>query len=246
MRKIVMLLAFLFLSFIGLEAQNDFRFGFQLSPSFSWMSTDNNKINSNGTNLGLKLGVLGEYYFRENYAFMGGLGFSFNHGGTLKHDIGGNFWPDSNLSNPDLNTGDIPLSNGVNLKYGIQYVEIPFGLKMRTQEFGYLRYFAEIPVFTLGIRSQARGDISANGDNNAEKENIKDDVSLLNLSWGLGGGVEFGVNESTSIIAGLFFQNGFIDVTNNDATQYFGSDEKPREGSKGTIKAITLRIGVMF
>jgi len=229
-----------------LEAQNDFRFGFRLSPSFSWMSTDNNKINSNGTNLGLKLGVLGEFYFRENYAFIGGLGFSFNHGGTLKHDIGGNFWPESNLSSPDLNTGDNPLQDGVNLKYGIQYVEIPFGLKMRTQEFGYLRYFAEIPVFTLGVRSQSRGDISANGDNNAEKENIKDDVALLNLSWGLGGGVEFGVNESTSIVAGLFFQNGFIDVTNNDATQYFGSDEKPREDSKATIKAITLRIGVMF
>jgi opacity protein-like surface antigen len=246
MKKIVMLSAFFFIALLSLKAQADFRFGFQMSPSFSWMQTSDNKINANGTNLGLKLGVLGEFYFRQNYAIIGGLGFSFNSGGTLKHDIGGNFWPDSDLSNPDLNSEPNSLQDGVNLKYGIQYVEIPFGLKMRTQEFGYLRYFAEIPVITLGVRTQARGDISANGNNNTEKENIKDDVNLFNLSWGLGGGVEFSLNESTSLIAGLFYQNGFTDITNDSANKYNGLSDTPRENSKGTIGSITLRIGVMF
>ncbi|MEL6923599.1 MAG: hypothetical protein AAFO94_06075 [Bacteroidota bacterium] len=117
MRKIVMLSAFLLSVISASQAQGDIRFGFQLSPSFSWMSTDNNRINSAGTNLGLKLGVLGEFYFRPNYAFIGGLGLTFNQGGTLKHDFGGNFWPDSDLSNPNLNMGDNPLQDGVQLKY---------------------------------------------------------------------------------------------------------------------------------
>ena len=50
------------------------------------------------------------------------------------------------------------LPDGVNLKYHIQYLEIPFGLKLRTKEFGYLRYFAEIPIFSLGFKLQARGE----------------------------------------------------------------------------------------
>ena len=245
MKKIVTLAVFFSIAFSSINAQTDFRFGFQLSPTFSWISTSDNKINANGTNLGLKLGVIGERYFRENYAIIGGLGFAFNQGGTLLHDIGGNFWPDSKLSNPDLNTEVNSLPDGVNLKYGIQYIEIPFGLKMRTQEFGYLRYFAEIPVFTLGIRTQARGAISGTDNLDTTKENIKDDVSLLNLSWGIGGGLEYVINGNTSLVAGLFYQNGFIDMTNDKATQYIPS-ENPKEDSKGTIGSITLRLGVMF
>ena len=246
MKKIVMLFAFFFIAYFTTQAQGDFRFGFQMSPSFSWMGTNDNKINGNGTNLGLKLGVLGEYYFRQNYALLGGLGFAFNSGGTLKHDIGGNFWPESELSNPDLNSEPNSLQDGVNLKYGIQYVEIPFGLKMKTQEFGYLSYFAEIPVITFGVRTQARGDITSNGTTDSEKENIKDDVSLFNISWGVGGGVEFGLSENTAIVAGLFFQNGFTDITNDKATKYNGLSDTPSEDSRGTISSITLRIGVMF
>ncbi|HQU60765.1 MAG TPA: PorT family protein, partial [Saprospiraceae bacterium] len=92
MKKIVAIPAFLVLSLIMLHAQNgNVRFGFQLSPAFSWMSTSTNKINTNGTNLGLKLGMVGEFYFQENYAVTSGLGFFFNTGGTLLQERPGNF-----------------------------------------------------------------------------------------------------------------------------------------------------------
>ena len=198
MKKIA--LAICFMSFLvgNIFSQGDFRFGIQASPSFSWMGTDDNSINNNGTNLGLRLGMVGEYYFAENYAFTSGLNFAFNQGGTLRHDTGGNFWTRSELSNPDFNNSETALPDGVNLKYSIQFVEIPIGLKMRTQEFGYLRYYAELPIFTIGIKTQAVGDIT--GTNiMTEKENIKNDVNSLNVSWGLGGGVEYTINSSTSL-----------------------------------------------
>lgn len=245
MKKIVMLSTFL-CSFAWIaSAQQDFRFGFQLSPSFSWLSvSDDNKINGNGTNLGLRLGVIGEYYFRSNYAFIGGLGFAFNQGGTLKHDIGGNFWPNSDLNEPAINSDDFSLIDGVNLKYGLQYVEIPFGMKFRTQEFGYVRYYAEIPVITLGILTQARGAVSGNTID-TEKEDIKDDVNFFNASWGVGGGVEFSISERTALIGGLFFQNGFADVTGDDGKKYQNGQTTP-ERSKAANKNITIRLGVMF
>ena len=162
MKKIALLFTFLLFMSAKIYSQTNFRFGFQVSPNFSWLSTDDKFINGNGTNLGLKLGMMGEKYFTnsENYALSFGIGFAFNQGGTLNYDSdgqfeGGNYWPESDLSDPLFRT----LPEGINLKYSIQYIEIPFGLKMRTQEFGYFRYFIE-PGFNLGLKTQARGAIS--------------------------------------------------------------------------------------
>lgn len=212
-------------------AQNDIRFGFQVSPNFSWMQTDDNTINQNGTNLGLKLGLLGEFYFQENYAFVGGIGFAFNHGGTLLSDEANkNLWPNSEIP-PEID----PSQAGVSWKYNLQYVEIPVGLKLRTKEFGYLRYFAELPVFTIGIKSQARGTISVQGVEE-EKIDIKKEVTSVSLSWGVGGGAEYSLSGSTSLMAGLFYQRVFSDMT-KDVTG---------DNSKGVSNNITLRLGVMF
>lgn len=246
MKKIAAFLSFLFLMSNFSNAQ-EFRFGFQVSPTFSWIASDDNTINGNGSNLGLRLGMMGEKFIGggDTYALLFGIGFAFNQGGTLKHDTGGNFWTKSDLSDASLNMGDNPLPDGVNLKYGIQYVEIPFGLKMRTQEFGYIRYYAEIPVFTLGIKTRAQGDIS--GTNvSAENENIGEDVNLLNFSWGIGGGIEYTINDNTALIGGLFFQNGFMDVTDDGGNKYLGAGSLEKEDSKGSISSLTLRIGVMF
>lgn len=243
MKKIATVLSILIFMGIELSAQSQFRFGFQLSPNFTWISNQETAINGNGSNLGLKLGVIGEKFFAANdsYSFSFGIGFAFNQGGTLRHDVGGDFWPNS-LSETDVRRS---LPDGVNLKYGIQYVEIPFGLKMRTQEFGYFRYYVE-PGFTLGLKTQARGSVSGAGELNVDDIPIKKDVNFINLSWGIGGGVEYTVGESTAIIGGLSFQSGFIDITDNDAETKPAGQEPVSEDSKATIKSLTIRLGVMF
>lgn len=239
MKKIVAIAAFLSLS-LSMMAQDDIRFGFQLSPSFSWMNTNTSKINPSGTNLGLKLGMTGEYYFRENYAFTSGIGFYFNNGGTLLHDFGGAYWPNS-----DLPSSLDSLPNNVKLKYSIQYLEIPVGLKLRTREFGYLRYFME-PAITIGLKTQARGTIEGTGVKSDEKYNIRKEVNLLNLAWGIGAGVEYGISENTSLVAGLGFQVGFTDVTDDKGQVFDPERGTQRERSKGTNNSITIRLGILF
>ena len=224
---------------LNFDFDKELRLGFQLSPSFSFMSTDDNLINGNGTNLGLKLGMMSEYYFRENYAITSGLNFAFNHGGTLRHEVGGDFWAKSELS--DLSLHELP--DGVNLRYHIQYLEIPFGLKMRTREFGYLRYFAEIPTFTLGFKLQARGDVRGTSNLDRERENITEDVNLFNLTWGFGGGVHYALSENTALVGGIIYRQGFADVTDDGG---FRSDGMTREDSKGIIKSVTIRFGFLF
>lgn len=249
MRKIIAFFIFISLFYQASFAQTDFRFGLQASPSFSWMTSNDNQINGNGSNLGMKLGVLGERYFAENYAFVFGVGFSFNTGGTLRHDQGGVLWADSDLSSELLRV----LPNDINLKYGLQYIEIPIGLKMKTQEFGYSRFFAEIPVFTFGINTKARGDITGvSADFTTSDEDIRKDVSFATVSWGLGGGIEYSIGENTTLIGGIFYQATFTDVTDNSGLLYLYDDdmdiieELGNEDSKGTIGSLTIRLGVMF
>ncbi len=251
MKNILTFLFALVLLFPDVKAQTTFRFGFQVSPSFSWMDSDAKQISKNGTNLGLKLGARGEYFFAERYAITSGIGFHFNAGGTMLYEVGGIFWPNADLSSEDFRI----LPPEVDLKYSIRYVEVPLSLKMLTPDIGRdLRMFVEIPAFFIGFRSQARGDISKAGDLTTNDEDIQKDVNLLSLSWGLGAGGEYILRGSsggdTNILFGLFYQQGFTDVTVNKGTAIsdeFGipNDDNP-EDSKAIIRAITLHIGVMF
>lgn len=241
MKKIVSLSAFLLVSLVLVQAQNEIRFGFHVSPSFNWMTTNSNRINASGTNLGLQLGMLGEYFFRENYAFTGGLGFAFNKGGTLLHENGGVYWPDS-----DLGAAFDTLPSNVKLKYGIQYVEIPIGLKMRTNEFGYLRYYLE-PSLMLAFKTQARGTVTGTGiGDQLEQINIRNEVNPFNVAWGIGAGVEYAISESTSLIGGINLQFGFADVTKDNGTEFDDTRGSIDEDSNGKTNNVTIRIGVMF
>jgi opacity protein-like surface antigen len=243
----------------SIEAQNSIRFGFQVSPNLTWLNSNDNTISREGTNLGLRLGVMGEYYFTDRYAITGGLGFAFGQGGRLIHETGGNFFTESELTNPILNAGQKPLPDGVELGYKIQYIEIPLGLKMRTDEIGYLRYFAEIPIFTLGFRAQTKGSILTS-DIDEEDLDINKDVTPINFSWGVGGGIEYSITSNAVLVAGIYYSNSFIDITDNDANkagEFIDAGIDPNdpsddnfvtlpEDSNVNIGSITLRIGVLF
>jgi hypothetical protein len=253
MKKIVLAVTFLlFLTSQAVQAQKTFRFGLQTSPTWTWMRTDDKKIEGVGSNWGFRLGAVGEYYFATNYAFFGGLGFGFNQGGTLQNGYPkGNFWPNSDLVTPLKQ-----LPQDAKLHYRLNYVEIPFGLKMRggSTEDNPLRFYAELPSFTIGFVSKALGDIRGDNDlpdaqsDDALDINIRDEVRGLALSWGLGGGIEYELTSNATLVAGLGYQQGFTDVTDNKGLVSRESAAEPsvKEGSKATIRGIILRVGIFF
>ena len=71
---------------------------------------------------------------------------------------------------------------------------------------GIIRYFAELPVFTIGFLTQARGAITGT-TMDTDKEDISKDVNSFAFSWGLGAGIEYGLGTQTSIVAGIYYQN---------------------------------------
>lgn len=245
-------LAVLFLlpSLAFAQLPGDLQFGIQASPTFSGMSTNDNLINRDGTNLGLKLGVIGEYYFRENYSLHSGIGFHFNAGGTLFYEdqfTRADIWRES-LDNT-LASGVLPdtLSGGLGFKYDLQFVEIPIGLTLRTREFGYIRYYVR-PAIHLGFLTQSRGRVK-NAGFISEDENfdISKEVNSVNLSWSIGGGLEYSVSEGTALIGGIAFQSGFADLTTDKGTTLQREGRSPREDdSKGRVNSIVIMLGVMF
>lgn len=239
------------------SAQNsNLRLGFQISPTITKMKTDDSTIDSKGGNLGIRIGALGEYYLSENIALTSGLNLSFHQGGKLIHTIGGNFFPNSTLSNDVLNTGDKPLPEGVKLTYSLQTLDIPFSLKLRTKEIGYFRPYIELPMLRFSFTTQARGDIEGAGVS-SEKENIRKDVAFANLSIGAGIGTEYAISESMSFVFGIYLNSTQIDVTSNEAYKAFANPNdtpgnpdddfiRQDEDSKGKISGWTVRMGILF
>lgn len=243
MPRIVVSLALVLACCTALTAQRPFQFGFQLSPTFSTMNTNDNLINSDGTNLGLKLGLISEIGIGENYAITTGLGFHFNAGGTLFYEDRYDrvdIWNDTDI------VADTSFAGGTSFKYNLQFVEIPFGLTLRTREFGYLRYYFQ-PLVTLGFSTQSRGNVKNVGFVDEDEDfDIGSEVNALNLSWGIGAGVEYLISEETFLIGGLAFQSGFADLTRDRNTTLTRDGNESRDDSRGKINSIVLRLGIMF
>ncbi len=226
---------------------SNIRLGIQTTPTTTWMSTDDNQIVGKGTALGFNLGFMGEYYFAENYSLATGVSILFNQGGGLTYNYDGNFLPRSaedRVLTPTAPQFD-SISAGATINYHVQYIEIPLSIRLRTNEFGYLRYFAELAIFTVGVKTKALADIENNTfRNDTEGENITSDISPVAIKWGLGGGVEYSISPQVSLIGGVFYTGSLLDIVKNSETEIFVSGME--EDSKSNIQSISIRIGVLF
>ena len=160
---------------------------------------------------------------------------------------------------------DLSLVPGTTIRYNINYLEIPFGLKLRTNELGqsYLRAFFHIPMVTVGIPVSARATVDAptqttNGlpgyytNEPSKGENIYKDITFLQLSLGTGAGVEWSPNDDGGLrlVGGFYYNYGFIDAVKKN--QFFDNTTDPNNPTFKENKARTgfhnigLRIGIIF
>ncbi len=280
LRKFSLLTAFM-ACVVYTQAQG-FKFGVHVDPLISLMaSSDQKNVIPKGANLGFSFGVEMEYYFSEgqNYAFTFGGNFSLNKGGKLSYPDGGRLLPKSELDDAayfDNQTGlsasqtqtsgtNLPLVPGATVRYNINYLEIPFGLKLRTNELGqsYMRAFFHLPIVTIGVPVSAKGVVDAPRPTSllipgyyttepSKGENVYKDIIPLQFSLGTGAGVEFSPNNEGGLrlVGGFYYNYGFLDtvkknelfdnVTNPGAPTY--KENKARTG----FHNISLRIGVIF
>lgn len=219
---------------------------FHIAPLFSRLNSSSDYIDANGINLGLKLGATVNFKMADWMGVVGGFDFTLWSGGQLLYRQGGNFLPNSHLSNPDFNTGDKPLPDNTNIRYTLNYIEVPVGLQFEFPVNPDVGIFARIPVITLGVRNKARGQIEA-GSVLLEKEKIGNDVAFFNFMWGMALGVDFKRwNRDMSLM--MFLNSGLTDVTRNKGKQVItsegGSQQVIKEDSKAALNQFGIQVAI--
>jgi opacity protein-like surface antigen len=155
-----------------------------------------------------------EFNFSDRYAFATGIDITYR---------GGKFKTVTQI--PNASGGD-SINTSTSSSYTLQYIEIPITLKLKTNEIGYLTYYLQAGV-APGWNIRARSSFSSTtqittGGNtvtsSAEGDgiDIKDNINNLNFSMIIGGGVEYTLSGSTVMLAGIQFNNGFLDVFDDD------------------------------
>lgn len=272
----------------SLEAQTKpIKFGVHTAPTISFMGSNERRVVPAGANVGINVGVEMEFYFnqKDNYALTGGVAFLSGVGGRLRYEYanGGVLLPNSELDQLSFQaqingqTENLPgvgdnayLTPNTTVRYRTNYLAVPLGLKLRTNELGssFFRAFFHIPIITPMFAISARGSINAPGPNDggglddvqafadseftgpfhgeSTRENIYRDVFPLQVTLGLGAGVEFSPQEEGGLrlIGGIYYESGLIDVTKRHGPAVLISErqQNPRTG----FHLISLRLGVIF
>ncbi len=204
---------------LSLQGQGQTKFSVHVDPQFAWFGSDDESVEPAGSIFNLQFGLQMDRYFEQNYAFHLGIGIN-NLGGNL-------FYTDSTSF---VSKGDTIFSApGTSMKHNLQYLDIPLGLKFKTEELGYATFFLQ-----LGFNPMININASSTSDDGSfDDENIRENIHVFNLGYHAGIGVEYRLGGSTAAIGGLRWTSGLTDVTNND-------------GANITTKSISIHLGILF
>ncbi|MCD4711315.1 MAG: PorT family protein [Bacteroidales bacterium] len=205
---------------ISLHAQTPpMKFSVHVDPQFAWFNSDEETVEPDGSIFHIQVGLQMDYFFAENYAFALGVGIN-NLGGTL-------LYSDSTEFSSKGET--LLVEPGQSVKLNLQYIDIPVGLKLKTEELGYATFFLQLgfnPMINLNAKATSV-------DASIDKEDIRESVNLFCLGYHAGLGVEYKLGGSTAVIGGMRWTSGLTDVTDNDRANV-------------KLNALSIHLGILF
>lgn len=218
MRRLLIVSVFLGV-LLTLSAQSRFKLSVHADPQFAWLSSDEDNVVSEGSIFHVQTGLQMDMFFAKNYAFSLGLGIN-NMGGKLNYSDSTEF----------ITKGDTLFAiPGQIVKQNLQYLDIPIGLKLKTEELGYGTFFLEVgfnPMININAFATTQDDLF-------NKEKIREDTHLFSLGYHAGIGIEYRLGGSTAAIAGIRWSSGLTDVTDNDKANI-------------SLNAISVHLGILF
>lgn len=208
--KKFMLFIFFVVGLGNIQAQTT-QFGFFMHPHSNFQTIDANNVEGS-TNLGFSYGIVVDYALSDQFIIHSG----------LAHTL-----LTSNLIYSLGNTNE-----NETLDYRLQYVEIPFSVKVKTNELGHFKYFGLFGI-SPGFPVRARKDFASN---TLMEENVRAGKDLVKLNFPLifGAGIEYALAERTALFAQLQFNNGLTNV-------YDDNDK-----NKISWKQIGIKAGIFF
>jgi hypothetical protein len=232
MKNLLLALAFVF-GTTSLFAQSKFHPGLTFNPIFGFLKAQTSSPITNASNKGVKLGfsygVMADYMFADNY----GLNFELR------------FAHFNNAYQAVSSTGGVSTSVTDIQKVHKQYLQIPVSLKMKTNQIGYIKYFGQFgfaPSINLRTRVDKSVQVSGSGAIDSSDLNYLKLYKPFNIFLIIGGGLEYNFGGSTSLMVGLTFENGFINMARQNDKFY------QRNGYFIDLrdKAIVLNLGIFF
>ncbi len=231
MRKITMLLFAPFLFSASLMAQG-FQFGLKANPVVYWAKAESKDIKVTAANegmvLGFSYGLYGEKQISPNYAVSVAI---FHHMNGLKYSV------------TDTNGATKAVVN-----HKLQHVTIPFSMIMRTNEIGYMTYFARFGgLLSVAVKSKGSATI---GSNTYDNLTLKYNPVGLGMLIAVGG--QYSLGGKTSVVGGVRFENYFTDITttktisNNLAQGGVGLSNAAAKAVSFKPMGIGLELGVLF
>jgi hypothetical protein len=220
-----------FFCFQQAKSQEKLFFGLKAAPSISWLQAKSTDLDGSGAKIGFSYGLIADVNFSENYSF--GTGIDFNQqGGEIKYP---------GILDTELAT--------ITENYALQYLEVPFTLKMRTKEIGYFTYYGR---FGLGadvlISAKADTKLKSSGETVKEKDlNVYDDLRFFRASIIIGLGAEYHLSGSTRLIIGATYNNGFVNPLKGHVLQLDDNGFVVKgDKRKATSDFISIDLGVIF
>jgi len=261
MKKIILYLTAVVLTTTAMAQSKKWKIALHVDPNVSWIKPDSKYITGGDNMMNFGFGVAIDKMFTDNYAI--GTGFNvINCGGQLSYF-------QERITDSGARTVAF-----MKRDYKLKYAEIPITLKLRTNEIGYLTYWAQVGV-GLGINIKAKSNdeidykkvnISTNADSlrwadatsildeSIEAEDIGDDIGIFRTSLIIGGGIEYNLSGDASIVAGVLFDNAFNNILKGNGVENSNSepafkalDNSPKSFDlKGISNVISLQIGILF
>lgn len=179
------------------QAPSQIRLGLTASPNFGFLKVEDGK--GNGMSTGFSYGLISDFEFAENYWFATGLTVTtINGSGTIL-----NYQP-YHGSNKDLKDYDV--------KFKMQYLQVPLSIKLKTDEIDDLKWFGQFGLttdFRIGAKQvveQGNSPIVSNDPN----------TKFFRAGMLIGGGAEYRISGKTSLLGGVTYNNGLTNIADKD------------------------------
>ncbi|WP_316842622.1 porin family protein [Pedobacter gandavensis] len=174
-----------------------FRLGLTAHPTLGWVKPEVGK--SEGLAMGFSYGLLGDFNFAENYSFATGLTITTINGKSTELNVKPYYTP--------ADGGTV----AYDLRYRLQYIEVPLTIKLKTNKIGPLRWYGQFGIsndFNIGAKQNAQ----MAGKKVENDRNISDYTRFYRAGMVVAAGGEYDLDDRTSVAIGLTFNNGLTNI----------------------------------
>lgn len=202
------------------------RIGVSVDPQVSWLSSDRKKVEGNGSIAGIAFGLNIDKHFTDRYAVYSGI-FIESTGGYLKYNVDG-FKIDSKDQKGYV------ISPGESMKYRLQYLTAPIGIKLKTNPVGYNTFYANIGLKpSILIKAKGFSGSGHAGGVAMDGEVLSSAMNSLNLGYQIGIGTEYSLGGSVALLFGITYNNGLTNTVNNSSLHI-------------NLNSFAFKVGAMF